>query len=58
MPDTDEENGKTIIFCCGPNERCDHDFKGWRPFDDGSGGETVCSKCGIGAMQHSLWTSE
>lgn len=31
-----------------------HDFKGWREFDDGCGGETVCAKCGVGAMEHSI----
>ena len=34
--------------------KCEHDFKGWRDFDDGRGGEQVCSKCGTGAMSDSL----
>lgn len=33
---------------------CNHTFTGWRPFEDGNGGEQVCSKCGIGAMAWSL----
>lgn len=33
---------------------CDHDFQGWREFDDGRGGEQVCVKCGIGAMAYTL----
>ena len=33
---------------------CDHDFKGWRDFEDGRGGEQVCTKCGMGAMADSL----
>lgn len=33
---------------------CDHDFQGWREFDDGCGGERVCAKCGMGAMAHTL----
>lgn len=37
-----------------PKPACDHDFQGWREFDDGCGGETVCAKCGIGAMAHTL----
>ena len=45
----------TFIAC---GQHCDHDFKGWRNFEDGSGGEQVCAKCGIGAMAHSLWTEE
>lgn len=36
--------------------KCDHDFQGWREFADGNGGETVCTKCGMGAMQWSLRT--
>lgn len=35
---------------------CDHDFQGWRAFADGNGGEQVCTKCGIGAMQWTLRT--
>lgn len=46
------------IFMCGSNHNCDHDFRGWREFSDGSGGETVCTKCGMGALHHSLWSGE
>jgi hypothetical protein len=35
-------------------EPCDHDFRGWRDFEDGNGGEQVCTKCGLGAMAHTL----
>ncbi len=35
-------------------DACDHDFQGWREFEDGNGGETVCTKCGMGAMTYSL----
>lgn len=42
----------TFAQCGKP---CDHDFQGWREFDDGNGGEQVCSKCGIGAMEWSMW---
>ena len=34
--------------------KCDHDFAGWRDFEDGNGGEQVCKKCGMGAMTDSL----
>jgi len=34
--------------------KCEHEFSGWRDFDDGRGGEQVCKKCGIGAMAASL----
>ena len=36
--------------------KCEHDFQGWRDFADGRGGETVCTKCGMGAMSWSLRT--
>jgi hypothetical protein len=35
-------------------EPCEHDFSGWREFDDGRGGEQFCQKCGLGAMQWSM----
>ncbi len=31
-----------------------HDFQGWREFDDGRGGTTVCTRCGISAFTHSM----
>lgn len=37
-------------------DTCDHNFTGWREFDDGLGGERVCSKCDMGAMAYSLRT--
>lgn len=37
-------------------DACDHDFHGWRDFEDGNGGEQVCRKCGMGAMTYSLRT--
>jgi len=37
-----------------PASSCAHEFKGWREFEDGRGGETVCAKCGMGAMEHTL----
>lgn len=39
-----------IHFAAPP---CMHDFKGWREFADG-GGEQVCTKCGMGAMEHTM----
>lgn len=45
-------------YCtCGyDNPVCEHDFDGWREFEDGRGGEQVCKRCGLGAMSHSLRT--
>jgi len=31
-----------------------HEFSGWREFEDGNGGETVCKHCGVGAMAYTL----
>lgn len=45
-------SAETFVHCA-PKDTCEHDFKGWREFDDGLGGETVCAKCGMGAM---AWT--
>lgn len=52
-PDTIDE---PFFYIAEKPDACEHDFKGWRPFEDGTGGETVCSKCGMGAMHHSLMT--
>lgn len=46
----------TTLVMCGVGQDHEHDFKGWREFEDGRGGETVCSKCGMGAMAWSLRT--
>ena len=41
--------------CANLPPACEHEFGGWRDFDDGSGGEQFCQKCGIGAMNWSMW---
>lgn len=41
-------------YCNCPEGPCEHDFQGWREFEDGSGGEQVCSRCSLGAMSHSM----
>ena len=33
---------------------CEHEWGGWREFDDGAGGEQFCQKCGYGAMAWSM----
>jgi len=46
-------------YCaCATGGPCEHDFQGWRAFINGGGGETVCKRCGMGAMSHSLRTAE
>lgn len=37
-------------------DACDHHFQGWREIDGGLGGEQICTKCGIGAMEYTLRT--
>jgi len=44
-------------YCACPTGPCEHNFKGWRAFAHGGGGETVCERCGMGAMSHSLRTA-
>lgn len=56
MDDPDEKQvffhaKRDPLICPG---RDDHEFVGWRDFEDGRGGETVCKHCGIGAMEHSM----
>lgn len=65
MPNSDEMSPTDKKMCeagaffhaLPKTELCDHDFQGWYEFMDGSGGEQVCTKCGIGAMAHSLRTA-
>lgn len=39
-------------------DACDHDFQGWRDHKNEQGqiigGEQVCAKCGMGAMDYTL----
>lgn len=48
------EEKRIFLHITPKPDACDHDFKGWRPFSDGNGGEQVCTKCGMGAMAYSL----
>jgi hypothetical protein len=41
-------------LCYGNPLTMEHEFTGWRTFDDGRGGEQVCKHCGMGAMEHTL----
>lgn len=31
-----------------------HDFQGWVTFDEGRGGTTVCTRCGMTSFAHSM----
>lgn len=49
------KSGESIFIHVQPKtDACEHDFGGWRDFEDGNGGEQVCKKCGLGAMAHTL----
>lgn len=57
--DTDIAAHVSALGCycdCAAGGPCEHEFKGWREFEDGRGGEQVCEKCGTGAMRHSMRT--
>ena len=43
-----------FIHTMPKREPCEHDFQGWREFEGGNGGERVCTKCGLGAMAHTM----
>lgn len=47
-------------YCACPDGPCEHNFAGWRVFEDGNGGgggETFCQRCGMGALAHTLRTA-
>ena len=49
------EEPDDVFFHAIPKlDACDHDFQGFHPFEDGNGGEAVCTKCGMGAMAYTL----
>jgi hypothetical protein len=58
MSEKQIEAGELFFHAKANREFCKdgqpHVFKGWREFEDGNGGEQVCTKCGIGALEHSL----
>ena len=53
--------GTDDCYCACPDGPCQHEFEGWRDITDDNdvvcGGETVCKRCGMGAMAHSLRTA-
>lgn len=49
-------SGGQGCYCdCAGGGPCEHEFEGWREFEDGCGGETFCKHCGLGAMGHGMW---
>ena len=57
MTKYDPSTPPKIFFHCAPKaDTCDHDWGGWRDF--ATGGEQVCTKCGMGAVHHSLTYEE
>jgi hypothetical protein len=47
-------SGADGCYCACPDGPCEHEFSGWREFEDGLYGEQVCRLCGMGAMAHDL----
>ena len=55
-PAADQDENESVFIHMTPRaDACEHDFQGWRDFPDGRGGETVCVKCGVGAMAATMW---
>lgn len=54
----DENTGDWTLHENASEELCQdgqpHDFKGWKEFEDGRGGTSVCVRCGLTAFEHSL----
>lgn len=50
------EHERAFFHAMPSPDACDHEWGGWRNFEDGRGGEQVCKKCGMGAMTHALRT--
>lgn len=53
-PTSDKPEDRLFFHRTPKAPDCKHDFQGWREFEDGNGGEKVCTKCGMGAMAHTL----
>ena len=56
MTELKDEESDFFFHISEKPDACDHNFKGWREFGDGNGGEAVCTKCGMGAMAYTLRT--
>ena len=57
MTKYDQSTPPKVFFHCTPKANaCDHDWGAWRDFP--TGGEQVCTKCGMGAVRHSLTHDE
>ena len=53
---SDEFLASLFMHMMPKSDACDHDFQDWREIDGGRGGEQVCTKCGMGAMEYTLRT--
>ena len=64
---SDEKESKITVYACGPSTAkckcqcpdgpCEHKWDGPdEEFDGGRGVSVTCSRCGMSAFQHSLWT--
>lgn len=54
LPEGHKEPHSTTIPCENEADPRKHDFQGWVEFDDGRGGTTFCSQCGITSFIHAM----
>ena len=47
-------SGAGDCYCNCPEGPCQHEWGGWREFEDGNGGEQICTRCGTGIMNHCM----
>lgn len=47
-------SGAGGCYCACPEGPCQHEFEGWREFEDGNGGSTVCKHCGLDSFSHDI----
>lgn len=59
MSDPIPSKAPEITFAQCGGSKCDHDFFGpgslERAFDNGSGSERICARCGTGALATMIW---
>ena len=54
----DQRQDAAMVFVCGPNKNCAHDYSGWQDIEEGGrivGGTAVCTKCGQTAFEEDMW---
>ena len=54
VSEVQRSHNDNACYCACPDGPCEHTFEGWHEFEDGSGGTTICSRCGASAMGHDM----